>query len=55
MFTMPQRRENMVLTAPNYPTYWNLNWNRDQGFWVGIGIGVESTENWLESELESDF
>ncbi len=28
---------------------WNRNWNRNQGFWVGIGIGVESKENWLES------
>ncbi len=31
----------------------SCNWNPNQGFWVGIGIGVESTENWLESESES--
>ncbi len=55
MLTMPQRHENMVLTAPNYSTYWNRSWNRNQGFGVGIGIGVKSTGNWLELELKSDF
>ncbi len=50
----------------NIKTEWNRNWNgtgivindfglKSESDWVGIGIVVESTENWLESELESDF
>ena len=36
-------------------TAWN--WNRNQGFWAGIGIGMESVDFLLESESEpeSDF
>ena len=28
---------------------------RIKDFWLELESGVESTENWLESELESDF